>query len=584
MENKRVYREILKRRDQPKELFDDLFNIWREERKEKEYNSTELIIKLNKSEGMDFCQLGSKAIDEGSNVFDVIQVLEKALPYLNLNIETTLELLEKFFNGTQNDWLSDLQYNPIQKLAETQPLFLKVLLDRLIKIDRPFVIGYISNIYIILSKGNETKIYSEIEKLKSSPLEHVIYGMISVLDNLNYTPKENSHLIKKTLKIFNELEDKNLKDTDVHMAHTYRRLLEVTNQAQSKLLEFSKKNNPKVDFVISSILFQKADIYGNESWYKELLLGLCKTSIEHIGIIKKLDYALSILINKKGDWELVERFLAQWLIMSDYKIRDEKLANLYNSTLASFTKDIDKLQKLITRFFNDDRYQMHCCASEIISYCLSHKITALKFDRTVLLKLEYNDLLFMARKVLGYISDPNTLCSLIFSLLDKSPRNRKLQELIYHILTDFIGRDYLTSTIKFLEQCISRSKSKIRSELTKEIINKLKHRQEEYRNLIRLNETIPTKRQTYLVKSEKARIIQRSMKSVQDKSAIRQIATTIRIKYGSGSFSFQDDSYTPILKYSSFSSSFELPASEMFHPINTAMKKIGMRLAKRELG
>jgi hypothetical protein len=53
------------------------------------------------------------------------------------------------------------------------------------------------------------------------------------------------------------------------------------------------------------------------------------------------------------------------------------------------------------------------------------------------------------------------------------------------------------------------------------------------------------------------------------------------LKYGNGWFSYIDGQYSQIRKLQMFSTSIELPRTEVTQPVNSMIMRIGFKLAKR---
>src|SRR3990172_5519426 len=537
---KTIKTSLLEKKNKPKELFDQLFDMWRNEYKEDNKETPKLIIELNKSDGLDFCKLALDAINDGFNCWNALHVLADVIPHLELKMDSTLMLLEEFHKSMQNDLASGLQYAPVAKLIDTQPVFARKLLDELLKQDKPFIAGHISNLYQNLSKNNEHEIHTELTSLKAHPSVYVIQGIVNALGNLDYyNPPKNRNLVKQTVQILDELELRGSTDINFSLVYAYGRLLKFAKEPRKRLLELARKKDPNIDYAISGALIRQIDECGNDEWFAEVLMELATTSCEYKGTIGfHLDHVLHVLIRKKDNWELVENFFTTWLIKSDYAPSDEKLSDLFASTFSLFSSNQNKLERLITSFFNHDSYKLHGAVKEIIDYHNLHKGDPLKLDQSILSPLSFEDLFYIARKILGYVYFSNHQRSLTFSILDKSPRDKKIQELVSSIFVNHIGENYPDATLEFLKKEISKSKSKIKKKVAEDIIKRIENDRDARRSLLRLKELIPPDQQTYLVLLEDHKNMQKAMVPAREKSPILSLATKVPLTYGKGSFSF----------------------------------------------
>ena len=116
---------------------------------------------------------------------------------------------------------------------------------------------------------------------------------------------------------------------------------------------------------------------------------------------------------------------------------------------------------------------------------------------------KYEDILYISRKTLGYVIEPNLLCSLIFSILDKERIDNKLTGLVIEIFTVFIGENYPNVAIDFLKGIKpSEINVEIKNNASKIIIRNIEKYQSKISSLPRLKELFPPKQQSYQIALE----------------------------------------------------------------------------------
>ncbi len=572
---------LLSKRDNPKEFFLELHRIRLEERGQNEKQLTELIVDLNKENGIDFCQVALDAITDGINCFDVIHVLEDALPNLNLNISTILQFTEKLFELMQRDIMADAQFRPFQGLVVKQPDFSRSLLSEFLKQDKPYVVGYVANFYQELSKKNIHEIHEELCSLKTHNSQYVLMAAAGSLGELNYKLTENCSLVNKTIKVLEELEAKNSDEINRLAIFAYRNLLSFTKEAEKKLIQFSKTNSLLIQGALSQVLFSVVKEYGNKKWFSEVLLNLSTVSGNNSGIIENIDFVLAELLEVKGNWELAEEFFRSWLVNSDYQTKNNKLSKLYDSTFASFVKNRESLEKLVTDFFNDEDWRMHKAASEIINYLELHEIVPLQLNKETLETLSYEDCLYICRKILGYVIFSEHLCSLCFSFLCKFPQNQEIQNLVYRVFKNHIGENYPDRTIEFLKKISETSTSDIEKNIALQVIREIESYHSQKNALPHLKELIAQKQKSQKVLLERKKKLNTAFEKAQKNSIVSMLSTKINLKNGTGSFHFMNDQYSEISKLSSYSTEIEMPYSEISHPVTAAIERTNFRLAKK---
>jgi len=576
---------FLEYKDKPSVLFEKLLEIWREEISNKEKKTTRIIIQLNKECGIDFCESGLRAIDEGINCFDIFHVLENAIPYLILDVSATIAFLQKINKCMESDLASGLQYAPIKKLVNTQPDFAKKLLKKLLELNDTFIVGYISAIFEEFSKDNLVEIHAKLVSLieSNSESEYVLQAIIIALGNLYYQPDSTQSLIKKTINIFDKFINKSNADIKATLVIALGSLMKFTDDVFDRLFKLSCIELPQIKFQVSRVLFTYFDEINHNQWFVKILMQLSNIKCEYKGIIDNLDYILLKIVREKKDYTLTEEFFTKWLLVSDYGNTAHKLEDLFNSLLAEFINNEEFLSGLITKYFNHENSKLHLAASEIIRYCNLHRKSQLKLNSDILKQFSFDDLKYICRKILGYLYEPITLCSLIFSIYESNPENKDIKSLIFPIFIDILGKDYSGTVLKFLEEKLTEYNQ---FENTKNFINSIsesiKKKHEQLNSLTRLKEFLLPRKFAYQISLEENKKMNIIMEQAQKNSIVNLIATKIPLKYGKGWFGYVNGKYMTPSKLTSFSHAVELPRSEMTHPVSAALRRFGFRLAKRD--
>lgn len=571
---------LLDNRDNPKEFFLELNRIWREEYQEKDKALPALMVKLNKQNNIDFCQLAVEAMNDNFRCFDVAPVLEEALSDMNLNVDSVLRLAESLFTGMQGDRAAYIQFKPFEDLIAKQPEFARDLLVELIKQDKPYIVGYISRLYQGFSKGNELQIHAELCDLKNHESKYVLMAVADVLGQLNYENSKNKKLIKQTFSVFDELENTNIDEVNRMLVFAYANLLKYTSKANDKIINFSKSDKLLLQGAVSNILFRSQEESGNDEWFSEAFLNLCNVSCQYKGIIDDIDFILAGLIERNDNWDLAERFFIEWLLKSDYHSNNQRLSEIFGSTLVAFVNRKKPFSELLTKFFNHDNFKIHNAAAEITSYCQLHKVKGLKLDKEILKKLSYDDCLFICRKILGYVLASEYLCSLCFSILDAFPRNKDIKRLIYSIFSSHIGQNHPGRTVDFLKAASTKTKSKYKKLIIDQVIEDIEGHHAQRDALSKLIELIPSRQKTTRILRESNKKVSAAMEEAQKDSFVSMFPRT-PLKQGTGWFHFMNGQYSEISKLRSYSAKADIPHSEVTHPVDAALERIGFRMAIR---
>lgn len=356
----------------------------------------------------------------------------------------------------------------------------------------------------------------------------------------------------------------------------------MTSVTQECLVTYSKQNNPQIHYQIANALFRNCKEFNQSSWFKDCLFQLARTSCLHKGTIKKLDIILLGILKENQDWNYVENFLLEWSIKSDiHESPKEDTSELFNSSFYLFMKNKDGLERLVTNFLNHDDHRVHHVLSHLIHTLSVFEIKNLDLSTAILNSLEFVDILYISRKILGYIINHNILCSLILSILKKENIDDQIKKLVLSILSLFVGRDYPGATIEFLKQ---RNQNENRKEI-KNIVSATINNIEEYQNrrneLPQLKELLSSKQQSYQIAIEESKKMNKAMEQAQMSSIIQQMATNIPLKNGRAWFSYRQGEYSTPCPLQTISHSAELPISEITHPVSKEIERAGCRAIKR---
>jgi hypothetical protein len=568
--------------DNPFGLFEQLQKIGRTEIGNKDKKTTELIVELNKKQGVDLCEFAVQAIDSGFSCFDAHHILEDAIPYLELNKKTTYKYLNRLFDSMQGDLMSGSQYRPIANLAKEQPKFARELLEDLIESGEPFVVGYISAILENLPNIGIEDLHNEILTLISHIEEPVVQGAVITLGNLKYDINTHKEIIDKTFIAFDGLLEKNSEAINQAIASSLGELYYLGIEAQSRLLALSKRNDPQICFQVSRFLVSHYKGIINDEWFKELLMTLSATHCQYKGIIDNLDHVLYSLLGTESNQSLFECFFTAWLINSDYQQNEQKLDSLFGSTLSKLSKNSVFFDALVTKYLNHDNYKVNQAAAVLIRYSNLYKNRPICLDQSIIESFDIDDVLYICRKILGYLFEVKTLCSLIYSVLTAKAKDTNVKGLVHNIFLNHIAMDYPGTTLEFLKERLSIVDLPKELESTvRNIVDALESRQKILNSLPRLNELFVPTRYSYQISLEESKNMSKAMEKAQEGSITSMIATKIPLKYGKSWFSYRNGKYCSPSNLSSFSHSIEVPRSEIDNPVSASMQRVGFRMARR---
>lgn len=210
-----------------------------------------------------------------------------------------------------------------------------------------------------------------------------------------------------------------------------------------------------------------------------------------------------------------------------------------------------------------------------------HSEVELKLDKSLVDQLTPNDLLFLARRMLGYVHDRAQLTSLALSMLQSKDVEMRIYPVLRALLVEEIGYDYPGSTIKTLRATAETTSSQIDKDFLLNAAEGIEQVVDAQNALPSVSELRPPTMLRRFFARARAKQMDASVKEANKKSFWRQVATEIPVKAGTGTFSYRDSNYGSSTKFSSMTHSIELPRREAFDPIGNSIRHIGFRVAKR---
>jgi len=566
----------------PRSLFDKLdaiHNRWYLDGKVNRPKSDDILRHLNNDHGINVISIAIQAMQQGSSPFDIMDVLNPVLPSLVFKPSDVIALWRELYDRTTNDMASGRQYDGLSNLLTAKPNIAGEFLSLLSQTNEPFVVGYISEAHLALAdKGFQTT-FDELMILSESENEFEVIASINALGRLKYSRK-NKSLITRVLKRYENLETNASNKVLYALVQSHGQLLTQRASISKKLIKFLAYDMPEIDYALSKILFLNRGQWEDENWYREIFQTLSRTSTANRGIIGNLDYIAHGYMKTDTGKQIVESFLLAWIEESDYSKKTARFEKLFNSVAHDYLRQRQSFEKFVTNLFNSDVVSAHQVASELIAYNSLHKRLPLELCVGSIKSFSQTDLVYVSRKVIANVYQCEEAASLIYSMLNKNPRDKAIQSLVYEVLADIIGFNYVSSTIKFLEKKKQLTKAKSRIELCDKIIAKLELDIQKLDALPILKECYVSSNRAYIAQLAHQKVMRKSMDEASDGS-LASMFTKVSLKYGRGSFFTVNDQISSPTPMVTHSTSMELPRSEISHPVYAAMERLNYKLCKR---
>lgn len=219
---------------------------------------------------------------------------------------------------------------------------------------------------------------------------------------------------------------------------------------------------------------------------------------------------------------------------------------------------------------------------DLIGHLWVHGAKQPVFAQDILDTLVADDFKYLARRLVGWTFHEEALLSLIFSLLNTKKAQQRTFSWIHALLVNEAGRNYPQTTLEAIEEELNGASLEVKQLLIKVQANLLAYTEAIKQLPVRheFRPPIPM-RIRHAIALKKAREQREATDKANEKSALQQLYTKIKLKAGIGSFSFFQGNISAVNRLGSFSCFISLPTQYVVDPLNDEIKNLGLRAAKR---
>ena len=304
---------------------------------------------------------------------------------------------------------------------------------------------------------------------------------------------------------------------------------------------------------------------------------------EHKGVLGQLDYVLSLHLAAATPARSVAlTFLESWIQArpSDGP-KDRGFADLFDMCTAAILSDAGLCSLVVTRWLLADALTLSAATASILSREQRRQMPPLTFDAALLNAAPDADLRFIARRMLGYVIDPQQLLSLALSLFALANAKVRIHPHMAWLLAEEIGYDYPGTTIERLRVHAGQERDADTKALVEVIAQGLEHAMSTLDQLPRLRELRPPVELRRGFVKARGKQMEASMREARAQSVLLPLVTQVHIKGGYSTFQSLEGRFTEPSAMSSISYSFELPRRETLDPVGNAWRLHVLRNAKR---
>ena len=532
----------------------------------------------------DIFSIAAKAIETKSvRVFDALHIIKAALPYLNkLAIEELFRLCAAQNEETKSDLCGGMIFSELEQFFIRHPdtaratrLFFR---DRISEKTTSLYTAALMAIAKSLS-GDAVNLAledakSQDEILKSSALWTLGQLLVSSLAAGDSTP-----LVLST--IIGNMSD-SVERVRLSAISAAAQALSVTDEFDASLILLGEAGDQYALGVIANALFMNTADMKRKANFSDWLHLLSKVLPSSKGVLDSFDYVLQQMIAEPEQQQLAISCLTEWVEENAKDVpRDKSAAELFDGTIGKIANRQELLSQVITDWLLSDARQLAAAAAGLLSFLWVRKLRDVEFSLSRLDGLEQGDLIFLVRRLLGFVTSEEHLLSLTMSLLKTINASTRTYRLVHALLVGELGKDYPSSTIEKLEAAINTTTDADLLALYSSVIKTINERIDELNALPRLVELRPSAALQRQFSKAQAKQMDAATEDAKKFSIMRQIATEIPIKAGIASFSFHDGGFTAPTHFQSISTSISLPQRYVTDAVGYNMRGLMFRIAKR---
>ena len=302
-------------------------------------------------------------------------------------------------------------------------------------------------------------------------------------------------------------------------------------------------------------------------------------------VLDELDYSLSRLLHtESAHAEPVLEFLEAWFRAHlGSTVGKREFADRFDACTQAMRSHPPLLSRVFTRWMLTDGQATANAAAGMVTDMRTEGHMAIEFDRAVLDTATEADLLYLVKRMLGFLLEPKQMISLALSLLDLRNAKERVLPFLRWMLYEEIGYDYPGTTSDALQKRAAQEIDADVRELLGNIAAQLEADMSALEALPRLRELkVPMTLRRDLAKA-RAKAMQSSIREAQKQSVFARLATQVHIKAGETSFQHHGESWTEPMHFASHSVSFEMPRREVLDPVGNAYRRLQLRTTKRDL-
>lgn len=566
----------------PIACFERLEVIWAKEIGKENTVSGQVLAELHNSGEIDAFAWAREAVEGGVRTWDVLHVLEGAIPhFLRCDARTIYKLFAERYRANTIDLGGGALYPKLEQWLPRHPDVAREIarLHELNPGDRCWGL-YGAAMHALVLHNFEIGFQSAVAAVDSP--ERLIGGpALSVLGLLDYSLPDRQHALETTLMLCSAIVKNPRHPLLSGAITTAGRLVDYKESEVGALLEESARGRqPEALHALSDFVFQRRKDFWDKPWFWPMFMHL--VTAEDKSTLDNVDFVLASWLKHPGRVPKVLEFLGAWIgKQSSEAIQEPGLAKVFDSTVHRLCEVPGALGIALTVWLtnSDSRYPL--AASNVISKLRVGRVESFALDTDILNTLSESDFRFLLRRILGYLFGHDVVLPLVYSMLHTRDAKQRTFGFFLGVVRDRVGYDYPEEALAFLreKEQAADTPSEVK-ELCAFAIEEIRARRDAESAVPILKEFFPSPEKVRRYAKERRRQMSQALEEAEQSSIFRQIVTEIQLKAGRRTFQWFHGRYTDIMELKEISHSIPMPRTEVADPMGSARERHLFRHAK----
>lgn len=518
--------------------------------------------------------------------FKVLHLVEAALPHLDkLDLDALLALCDVEQPLTQGDMAGGIFYNRLQQWLALRPAESRELVEKILALPSQ-TRGNLLGAAWMAWFGHDPQVAASQLLAASTRVEDPLPKLTCWIAGrmLAESPKEPAHANRLEDLILSRISSANESERLGGLAAATS-LLHLRRRFDGALRQLIANGDPESAAYVAQALARKAEPLIAASLFFDWLLQCVALNETFSGVLGQLDYTLSTLMKPDSQHiNSVFEFFEHWIVAQpQHKAgRDGRFAEQFDQCAQLILDRPDLCARMITQWMLRDGLALPSAVAGVVSKMDRRRGgSILRFDAALLATASEADLMFLGKRVLGFLLEADHMLSLALSLLEVTDAKKRVHPMMRWLLQQEIGYDYPSTTIERLRSQATDSEDADTKMLLLDIAVALEAHLAALEGLPRLRELAPPRALRRELQKARAKQMEHSVREGRKSSVLAQLVSTVHVKAGAASFQYLQDEFSQPMHFASHSFSIELPRREGMDPVGNAYRLHKLRVAKR---